>query len=299
MIPRDCGVPGCRRTVGDAAPICTHHAGELAEALRSVPDLLDDLLVTISRQDRLSTGGTAGPPDEQPAPRLDVSRTLDALVGEITTWARDLAGTHGLTIPVPDRPAQDTRIQAAALAADWLADHAHLIRTHPAALEAYRALTRTIAHARSRTDRPPPLAGFGPCPCGSELRADPDAATIVCGCGLTHDTAELGSELLTRADHLLLTATELATALTSWSGESVAVGTVHRWHSMDRLAPRQWLHDAQLVLSEPHRQLTPRVKGKPPPPQRCCRPLYRVGDAMALLSTLERRPISGSSEHPA
>lgn len=166
MIHPDCGVPSCRRTVADRAPICTHCTNSLGEQLRGVPDLLDDLLVTISRQDRLSTGGKAGQPGGQPAPRLDVSDALDALAGEITTWARDLADRHGLTIPVPDRPAQDARLQSAAWAADWLADHVHLIRTHPAALESHRALTTAITAARSKADRPDDRTRFavGPCP---------------------------------------------------------------------------------------------------------------------------------------
>lgn len=280
----------CARPVTDHATLCHHCAGELAERLRSVPDLLDDLIVTISRQDRLGAGGRAGPSDEQPVPRLDVSATLDALVGEITTWARDLAETHGLAIPVPDRLGQDARLHSAAVAADWLADHAALIRVHVAAPECHRALTAAITAAVSRTDRPPPLAGLGPCPkCGAELRAAPTAATVTCRCGEHHDTADLGSKLLARADHLLLTATELATALTAWTDESVAVGTIHSWRSRDRLHPRQWLHEGRLVLSEPHLQpVEPGHEGSSRP-ERCCRPLYRVGDAMDLLATLVRR----------
>lgn len=166
MIHPECQVEGCRRTVPDGAPMCTHHASELAERLRSVPDLLDDLLVTISRQDRLGTGGKAGPPDEQPAPRLDVTRALDGVVTTVTTWARHLAQAHKLRVTTADRSAQDTRLQAAALAADWLADHAHLLRAHPHALQAYRALTRAITRARDRADRPADRTRFvvGPCP---------------------------------------------------------------------------------------------------------------------------------------
>lgn len=221
MIAPECGVPGCRRTVSDGAPICTHHAGELAERLREVPDLLDDMLVTISRQDRIGAGGKAGPPDEQPGPRLDVSRVLDALVGEITTWARDIAETYGLQIPVPDRPAQDARLHSAAVAADWLAEHAALIRTHRAALECHRALTAAIAAARHKADRPDDRTRFvvGPCPesdvrgryCPGQVWAyiptdQRDPAELRCSlCPATWDTTRwrrAGARIAARRDQL-------------------------------------------------------------------------------------------------
>lgn len=152
--------------MADGAPLCTTCGRHLAERLREVPDLLDDLLVTLSRQDRLSAGGTGGRGAEQPAPRLDVSRALHALVGEVTTWAWNLADIHRLQIPAPGRLGQDVRLHAAAVAADWLADHVNLLRTHPAALEAHHALTDAITQARQRADRPVDRTriAVGPCP---------------------------------------------------------------------------------------------------------------------------------------
>ena len=289
MIHPECGVPGCRRTVADGAPICSHCGATLAEQLQSVPDLLDDLLVTISRQDRIGAGGVAGPPDEQPAPRLDVTRALDALVGEITTWARDLSETHGLTIPVPGRPAQDARLHSAARAADWLAEHVHLIRVHPAALEAHRALTAAIGTATARTDRRPPQVYRGPCECGAELHAEPGAVIVTCrnrACRRTYDGRQLRESLLAQAADQLLTTAELSAALTGLSEATVKVGTIHSWHHRGQLRPSRWLHDGHLVLLDPHlRPAGPGTQNRPRP-ERCCRPLYRVGDAAKLLDAL-------------
>lgn len=276
----ECG--NCARPVADGAALCTTCATGLGDALREVPDLLDDLLVTLSRQDRMGAGGKAGSPDEQPAPRLDASRTLDALVNEVTTWARELAERHHLEIPMPVRLGQDARLHSAAVAADWLADHVGLVRSHPAALEAHDGITGAIAAARRRVDRPVPLAYRGPCGnCGAPLYATPGAAHVTCSeCRETYDDDVVRAWLLEEAADQLVTTAELSAALTGLSGETVKVGTIRSWRSRGKIAPHAWVHLGQMV-TRPH--LTDDGRD-----QRCCRALYRVGDATGLLGSPER-----------
>ncbi|MGH3993081.1 MAG: hypothetical protein ACRDSN_11545, partial [Pseudonocardiaceae bacterium] len=92
----ECG--NCARPVADGAAICITCADTLAEALRGVPELVDDLLVTLSKQDQLGSGAGKGR-NEQPLPvRLDIPDAIWSLGNTLTTWARDLADANRWTI---------------------------------------------------------------------------------------------------------------------------------------------------------------------------------------------------------
>lgn len=274
-VTHPCQVEGCRRTVGDGAPICTHCTGKLADELRSVPGLLDDLLVTYSRQDRLTSGG--GGAGETPLPfREDVPDAVWDLCNTLTAWARDLELGEAWSERHPSSAMlaryRDHALYSAAVAAILLAEHAHLIRTHPAAMEANDELVHAIGRARARTGRPTPLVYRGPCPeCGEEMQARPGADIVTCrGCKTDHEGRDLKDWLLQAAADYLATTEEISRALTAWSKREVKVGTIRSWKARGQLAPHGWLHDGQWVLARPHAE-------------RCCRPLFRLGDAATLV----------------
>lgn len=87
--------PNCARPIRDGG-ICATCAAGLRRALLDVPGLVDDLLVTLAKQDRLATGGGRGG-GESPLPvRLDIPDAIWALGNTVTTWTREVAETHGL-----------------------------------------------------------------------------------------------------------------------------------------------------------------------------------------------------------
>ncbi|MGH4009247.1 MAG: hypothetical protein ACRDTH_14010 [Pseudonocardiaceae bacterium] len=276
MSPPACG--NCERPVADGAAICITCADSLAVALRRVPDLLENLLVTYAKQDKLSAGGKRGKQAEPPLPaRLDISRVIDAVCNEMTTWARVLVDHHGWDVPNPPRrrprngqrgvvfPVSSPKVDLACYAAEWLAEHVGHLRMHPAALEAHRSITAAIEAAELAIDRRPSQAYLGPCEkCDTDLGAATNAATVTCWrCGKTYDGPTLRAQLLKNASDQLVTAAELSAALTALSGVSVPIGTIRSWRSRGQIAPHAWLHDRD-------------------------RPLFRVGDAVKLLDS--RRP---------
>ncbi|MGH8573331.1 MAG: hypothetical protein ACREX8_12255, partial [Gammaproteobacteria bacterium] len=235
----------------------------------------------------LSAGGKRGKQAEPPLPaRLDISRVIDAVCNEMTTWACVLVDHHGWDVPNPPRrrprngargvviPASSPKVDLACYAAQWLAEHVGHLRMHPAALEAYNELTDSIDAANLAIDCKPALAFRGPCQeCNRELNAAPQAAEVVCGhCGHSHDGPTLRARLLDDAADQLVTAVELSAALTGLSEQPVPLGTIRSWRSRGQLAPHAWLHDDRLVVARP---LSPRDKA-----------LFRVGEAIALLGKL-------------
>jgi len=288
----ECG--NCARPCEGAA-ICATCTTGLRDQLRSVPGLVDDLLVAMSRQDRI-TGGSGGRASEAPLPvRLDIGHEIDRLGNALTTWARDLCEIHRISIYMPgvvwalraDHNIAITRqTESLLVAACWLAGHVHLIRIHTAALEALRDIEQGIGRARARTDRREPLAYRGQCwECGAELRAAPQAAIVTCpdpDCREQHDGPKLRAWLLKQAREELLTAAELSAALTGLAERPVPAGTIKSWRARGQLVPRAWLHGA-VSLERPHlRPVGPGVVLVTE--ARCCRPLYRVGDAQTLLA---------------
>ncbi|MGH3630924.1 MAG: hypothetical protein ACRDRL_26205 [Sciscionella sp.] len=168
----------CPRPVADGAALCLTCTAELARQLRSVPALLDDLLVTLSKQDQFG-GGKRGKGAEQPLPvRLDVPPVIAALGNTLTTWARDLVDRNGWNVPpAPARSAHNDErgpvlhastpyVDLVCYAALWLADHVEYLRSHPAVLEAHRGITTAITRTREITDLPADRTRFvvGPCP---------------------------------------------------------------------------------------------------------------------------------------
>lgn len=287
-----CG--NCGRPVDDGAALCATCTTALTEALYGVPALLDDLMVTYIKQDRLSSGtGHRGKLPEAPLPvRFDISATIAALGSTLITWARDLVDRY-VPAGIPDAPRRTAHngrrgpvfqpttphLDLICYAAQWLAGHGGLLRQHPAAIKAHQAITGAIAAAEMAIDRPSPMAYRGPCvKCAAsggrvDLHAAPNAVTVKCDrCRETYDGAHLRERLLDQATDQLVTTVELSAALTALSGTSVPIGTIRSWRSRGQLVPHAWLRDDRVVVARP---LDDRDK-----------PLFRVGEAAELLRKL-------------
>lgn len=249
----------CARPVTDGAAICTTCTTALAEQLRGVPGLLDDLLTTLSKQDRIgTTGDKRGKGSEQPLPvRLDIHQIITALGNELTTWARDLVDRNGWDVPDPPRRvahngqrgvvlvATTAEVDLICYAATWLADHVGHLRKHPAALKAHRSITNAIKATQLAVDRPEVGLFIGPCDkCSADLYSDGPKETIArCGrCGTTcANVPERWDRALLKLRGYPATASFISGCLGDWYGQQVTHDTIRKWHQRDEITPVDWV----------------------------------------------------------
>ena len=186
----------CGSPTGDAGLVCRTHTADLARDLATVPDLVDELEITTTRQDRIVAEKHGGRSAERAllwnehaaAKRQELNATLNA-------WALD---TARLGEDERDRLAEHHYSDTAAVAR-WLGRNLRALRMHPDAAKAYDEITNAIREARQAIDRPPDQQVYGQCRaelddgtiCLEYLYGLPGRATIICrGCRSEHDAAK-------------------------------------------------------------------------------------------------------------
>jgi hypothetical protein len=190
-------VTGCGRPTRDQRLLCDHHVWELEQALAEIPALLDELAVTLTRQDKLGHGEGGNKPtkaSEQPLPYgVQASEKLGELRAFLVGWIRDVAETHGHELPADDLRAMSR----------WLLARLDLLAAHPAADDVYGEITSAVAHGWRACDRAATRTRFivGPCPeldgvaaCIGDVWAhiptseDKQAVMVCAHCGATWET---------------------------------------------------------------------------------------------------------------
>lgn len=205
-----CTAHGCHRPSPHGA-LCRSCVDRLVADLRDVEALVDELLLAITRADRLERHGRPDPDAERRTldrPELgtavgvlpyredpsEVGRDLHAV---LTTWIRHLCETRGVPIPelVPVRvfgsrlrpvgtfrfPGRET-VEAAL----WLARHPDTIAGDEAAAELESEVRDAIARTRRSRDVDE-LQYLGPCSCSPTLAVNWCARDAdVCDCGGRH-----------------------------------------------------------------------------------------------------------------
>lgn len=239
----------CGRPSGDDARVCTPCAQTCADALTLVRDhLAADLDTTLARQ----TSRPAGPSARSAETPLPVDlRALDAahhLRTVLVGWVRVLAETGTARLP------QDTLPAVAA----WLLPMCGILRHADYGPDAVTEIRDAVNAALRAVDTPPQRAYVGPCECGEAVYARPGAPAATCrGCGAVWGVEEQREWLRAAAEDMLLTATEIARAV-SRPTQSVTPSMVRGWANRRRLLA----HGAD-------------AQG---------RPTYRVGDVLDLLA---------------
>lgn len=120
----------------------------LRDLLASIPAVLDDLAVTLTRQDRIGTSslGSSGDPT-QPLPiNLAASDAHDDLRGELATWVKHTAKHRRLQLPVSGHTLELAR---------WLSRHLIDLAQTPEADIAHDRIERCIRDCKRTYDRPP------------------------------------------------------------------------------------------------------------------------------------------------
>lgn len=149
---------------------CTEH---LERQLADVPNLIDELNTTISRQTRIDGTTTtetrpqraedetvaSGLVHERLLPHMGAIQAADDLAQALTHWARNITGYTWKPAQHLGNPTADA---AAALLA---ADSIQAIRRRPDVLEIVEGITDAIYAARRMTDQPAVRrVDVGPCP---------------------------------------------------------------------------------------------------------------------------------------
>jgi hypothetical protein len=234
---RNPGCAICSSPTGDEAWLCRQHTDALVRDLADVPDLVDQLEVAYTRQDRLGADSEGGGRSQHaPLPwneRIVTER--HALNAILNGWARLLG------VPVAIHYSDSATLGA------WLASRGDVIRHRPDAGEAYSELTDAIRSARRAIDRPAELAPYGPClyagelgdqaptePCPAYLYGRPDRPVVVCRrCGAQHDTAKRRAWMLQQTESMIGTVSEVVGYL-KVAGIEVTVDAVHAMARPDR-----------------------------------------------------------------
>ena len=301
----------CGRSMSDSGPLCIDETHELVRRLRAVPELLADLELTLTRQDRLGGQG-AGRSTERPVPwKEQVPDAIWALGNTLTVWTRELAQKRGLLLdtsplwrhprrdwsdPIgPLRPVAPDPLASLRFAAAWLVEHRWSLRTLVDAVAAHDEITDAVAHARRVIDRPADLRFVGPCgaalaPADSEENAEDDERSTTCerdlyvtpgaeiavcpDCGTEWPVAERREWLLSIVHDEHVTYAEASRALSWLVGQALPASTIRTWVSRHQLGVARYLHRRPGV-----RPIYVTERQSPSD-----QPLVRVGDVITLVT---------------
>lgn len=260
----------CRAPLPDLAYACSPCCERLTRDLGDVPALASAVEDAVARNVRTGTGvGTpvTGSTDRALPWNEAASTARRRLLCTLNRWVTVLR------TPRDPRPATINGCAA------WLRVNINTIRCYQFAAYAFDDITRAVDDVRRVVDRPPDRLYAGPCgspsgpprggfqpldpPCDGELYAALDHQIVRCPkCHASYDVAERRRWLLDAVWDVTAYASLLAAALTRLD-EPLTAARVRKWAQRGQLLARGV-----------------DLEG---------RPLYRVGDAIALLDSTRRK----------
>jgi len=206
----DC-VTGCGKPTRDTLLLCDSCIWQLEADLGSIPQLVYQLNLTITRQSRLggrngSRATTLALPYDQRA-----SDCLNSLRWVLIGWVRVLAKDDRAFYPVSDK---------ILTVAAWLRFRTDLIAVHEAAGDLWLEITDATHRGRLAVDAPRQRVYAGPCwakdprtglECLEHLYARPGAAHVACrACGTVHDVEKRKEAMRASLHGMLMTTWEIA-----------------------------------------------------------------------------------------
>ncbi len=239
-----CLAPQCDRPAAGGF-LCGSCLATLRRDLEAVPDLLADLEVTVSRQDKLADPSGRST-DERPLPlRPGPLEARDTLTATLGAWTHHVAARTGT----------GTRVFGAQASALWLLADLDVVRSDPDAGQLADEIGFAVVTARRAVDKRLQRSYLGPCMnelseharkarpgaefCLHDLYAHPHAVEVTCeadGCGATWGVAELREWLLGEAEDQLRTATELSRALPDLLRIHITAATIRGWYRHGKIA---------------------------------------------------------------
>jgi hypothetical protein len=138
----------CTRPTINGVTLCSGCTTRLRTILRSIPDVMEQLHITLARLDKIAPQNGARSADTAVVFKETASATLADLRAVLTSWT--------------SRPPATTCVAQAA----WLLAQEPFVRRHPAAGRLLTDLDRVTKHAFAVVDLPEDLVrcSVGPCP---------------------------------------------------------------------------------------------------------------------------------------
>lgn len=224
----------CNRPTADGAAICMSCWGMLRSAIAEVPDLAVELLITRTKQDRISSGGAkVGGTKERPiGMRPGPADTARLLENTLAHWV------YAIAIDLPAEFSYGIHVMDAREYALWLLRHPESIRRHRNAWDMVSHVQYAVDKARQAIDRPADKLYAGPCECGLALYQRQQAQQITCReCRRTYQAAERRAWLLEALRGHSATAAEIAAGVGELAGQPINRKRINQWHSRGRLTP--------------------------------------------------------------
>lgn len=217
-----CASPSCEYPTGQDAFVCKICVQQLSRDLGDVPALIDDLHITLSRQDVLGAGSGRRAAETGLPWKDAASEALWVLINTVLSWTRELQDPDAA--PFPDAPIK---------AARWLLNNARHASTHPDAGKLVDEIAAAVGQAYTVIDRPPDLLLAGQCGvdgCEEYLYARPDAQATTCrACEHLHQVEERRALLMAYASEMQLPASLCLSWIKLLMGKTIPRGTWDRW----------------------------------------------------------------------
>lgn len=223
----------CGKTTRDEAYVCDDDLGELAKALGDIPWLVEQLDITLSGArgvDYTALGGAAG--SESPLPiNQRAYEASTALRQTVVMWVRfcDEESIRNQS-PNDGLPADNLRAMSA-----WLLWRVDGLGLNDLGGDAVSEITRAVGKCRMVIDRPAEQQYAGPCECGRDLYAKPNAKLTKCrSCEKEYDVESMRAWMRAGVMGRLVTAREGSTLLGRFDLPT-AQRTIDKWHERKRI----------------------------------------------------------------
>lgn len=227
----------CARPLTDTAMMCSACTDITWSHLREVRDLAAELILTLTRQDRIGDESEGGRSSEIPLPwKEPAAEAASILHATLLAWVKTLSQATGGQLPAAAEPGRYDRTVDLA---KWILRHRDTFRRHSEVVAAADEIQDAVRLARRSIDRPMALVYRGPCAeCRADLYCQPSAEMIVCrSCGRCYDAAERRAWLVRQLESGSATATESARGVSALLGIAVSPNLIHKWASRGRLVP--------------------------------------------------------------
>jgi hypothetical protein len=230
----------CSAPAGDRLNLCITHTDDLLAGLGQVPDLVAELDVTITRQNRTTAGRNGSRSTTRPlAWNEHASIKASELWSTLSAWALDVSKRgEDERDPLADVDTYDTPGVS-----DWIRRNISTLRQHPEAGTAHEELIDAIRQARRAIDRPADEVAYGKClndedldePCQLYLYGPPGKDYVHCrGCGARHSTSARREWMLDHIRGMTGTAVEVSGFL-KLAGVKVTVDAVRGMAARGRI----------------------------------------------------------------
>lgn len=229
----------CRKCHGETPSgeqLCASCEGALMADLRAVEDVVQDLLITRTKQDRVSTPSRVSGTREAPLAFRPGALTAEEILHEtLHAWACVI---HAQAYGVDDvkLPGDSKGL------ADFLRRHPLTILRCESAAELCSEIAYALSNARKAVDRPAEKRFAGRCVCAELLYAYEHSRFVTCPtCGERFEVSMLQAGVLVAVRQYVGTAAEIASGIgDQFGGGKISRKLINQWHSRGRLAPRDF-----------------------------------------------------------